>query len=100
QRQPLTLAVFVEARNVERTVIQWAFASCSQPTPRCAAFELVQVFPVFVVAAVNHDLATPLENRGALVFNPAQRGTFNRRAFGVEGVDLHHPAKPLDLVWV
>jgi hypothetical protein len=101
-RQPAPAAAGVEARDVQRAVVeQLGVGLEAAGLDPVAADELVDVLEARVLAAVD-DGAAVLRHRhpGAFVRGAAERGALDRRARRVVGVDLDHPAEAVGLVGV
>jgi hypothetical protein len=101
QRQPFAGAVVVELGDVERALVEQV------ATRRCGSIGggadiFVDVFEARIVTRVADD-GLALDGRGeddALMGEAAQRGALDRRALGIERVDLDHPAEGVGLVAV
>ena len=100
--QPLPAAVGIEARHVERAVVeQLAVGRKAAGAHRVARDKFVDVLKARVLAHVDHGAAIDgLHHERTFVRGAAERGALDGRAGRVEGVDLHHPAVAVELIGV
>ncbi len=100
QRQPLHPTARIEARHVERALVQQVQVGLPLGGPIARRRdELVEVVEALIVAGVDHHAAVPIDDhRRALMLEAAQGGALAGHEGGIVGVDLHHPAKAVGLV--
>ena len=106
QIDPLTGAVRVEARGIERAMVKDVLvlfiASSRYEGPHADKFvDMLEPRAEVVVAHVVDDAPVGSDRQGGvLVCHPPHGRVFDRRAGGIEGIDLHHPAVTVRLVGV
>nr|GFB22208.1 hypothetical protein [Tanacetum cinerariifolium] len=92
----------IELRNVQRAVVEDVAVGLGiLMVDLVAADEFVDELAALVVAHVHHDASVfGFGQRGVFVLEAAQRSAFDRCGFGVERIDLDHPAMAIGFVGV